>query len=57
MTFDAPIHANAQSLDRVLGAGLPVVLVFVTPNCAPCEALGSALKEIARTHAGQALVV
>lgn len=57
MTFDAPIHANAQSLDRVLGAGLPVMLVFVTPNCAPCEALGPALKEIARTYAGDALVV
>lgn len=57
MTFDAPIHANAQSLDRVLGAGLPVMLVFVTPNCAPCETLGPALKEIARTYAGDALVV
>lgn len=57
MTFDAPIHANAQSLDRVLRAGLPVMLVFVTPNCAPCGVLDPALKEIARSYAGYALVV
>jgi thioredoxin 1 len=51
--FDTPINSNDQSLDRVLQAGLPVVLAFVDG----ASALDEVLKRLARAHAGQALIV
>jgi thioredoxin len=51
--FDTPITSNDQSLDRVLGTGLPVALVFVDGG----STLDETLKRLARTHAGQALIV
>jgi thioredoxin 1 len=52
-TFTEPINSNDQSLDRVLGAGLPVALVFVNS----ANALDDTLNRLARDHAGQLLVV
>jgi thioredoxin 1 len=57
MPFDAPIHTNEANLPRVLGAGLPVLLVFSRPNCAPCDQLASILDRLARSYAGRALIV
>ncbi len=57
MVFDTPIHANDQSIDRVLRAGLPVALVFVAPNCPPCATIDPAVKALAKSYAGEALVV
>jgi len=57
MSFDAPIHTNEANISRVLGAGLPVVLVFWRRDCAPCDALMPALDRLARTYAGRALIV
>jgi thioredoxin 1 len=57
MAFDAPIHTNETNLPRVLGAGLPVVLVFLHRNCAPCDELRPTLDRVAKTYAGQVLVV
>jgi thioredoxin len=57
MSFDAPIHTNEANISRVLGAGLPVVLVFWRRDCAPCDALMPALDRLARTYAGKALIV
>ncbi len=51
--FDTPIHTTDQNLERVLKAGLPVVLVFAdgpTP-------LDETLKQLAREHAGRLLIV
>ena len=53
-TFDTPIHTNDQSLDRVLAAGLPVVLVFLN-GPAPAD-LEAAMREAARLQAGKLLV-
>jgi thioredoxin 1 len=50
------IHTNQQSIDRVLNAGLPVVLVFWSQSAqlaAPAESL---LAEAAERHAGKLLV-
>ena len=56
MTFTTPIHTNERSIDRVLGAGLPVVLVFWRKECAPCQQLDPALNSLAATSAGKALI-
>jgi len=57
MEIDAPIHANENNLPRVLGAGLPVLLVFWRRKCAPCDQLAPALDRLTRGYAGRAVVV
>jgi thioredoxin 1 len=54
-TFDTPLISNDQSLDRVLAAGVPVVLVFV--DVAPAPHLSAAMNQLAKEHAGDLLVV
>lgn len=56
MPFDTPIHTNHHSIDRVINAGLPVVLVFWKNNCSPCEQLNPSLDRLARDYAGRLLV-
>lgn len=56
MKIQSVIHTNQHSIDRVLGAGLPVVLLFwspATPTPAPVE---SALERFAETEAGKLLI-
>ncbi|NOX61132.1 MAG: thioredoxin [Chloroflexi bacterium] len=55
MPFDTPIHTNAQSIDRVLAAGLPVVLVFWRKDCHPCRQLDPRLSWLAGQYAGKIL--
>jgi thioredoxin 1 len=57
MAFDAPIHTNEANLDRVLNAGLPVMMVFWQRNCAPCDDLAPVLDRLAKNYAGKALIV
>lgn len=54
---DAPIHTAGVSLDRVLAAGYPTLIVFETPGCEPCLALLPVLEGLARDYAGRVLVV
>src|SRR3712207_1734326 len=56
MVFNTPIHTNEQSIDRVVRAGLPVLLVFWRNDCAPCAQLNPTLDNLARTFAGKALI-
>ena len=55
--FDAPIQASASVLDRIIGSGHPVLVVFETPGCAPCQLLGPTLEELAREFGSRVLVV
>ncbi len=55
--FDTPIRTSAANLERVLAAGRPMLIVFETPNCAPCRGLDPTLTELARAFAGRALIV
>jgi len=55
--FDAPIQASASLLDRIIGCGHPVLVVFETPGCAPCESLGPTLEKLAREFQDRVLVV
>jgi thioredoxin 1 len=57
MVIDAPIHTNESNLARVLGTGLPALLVFWSRNSAPSEQLMPALDRLARLYAGRALMV
>jgi thioredoxin 1 len=52
--FDSPINTNDQSFERVLAAGLPVVLVFLDEE--PREDLKEVMKRAARQNAGDLLV-
>ena len=56
MPIDAPIHVNEANLPRVLGVGLPVLLVFWQRECAPCDQLAPALNRLAKSTAGRALI-
>lgn len=53
--FDSPINTTDQSLERVLAAGLPVVLIFLDAPAA--EDLRQSMERLAREYAGQLLVV
>jgi thioredoxin 1 len=53
--FDVVLASNDMSLDRVLGAGLPVVMVFYQKNL-PSD-LRQTMGELARQYAGKALLV
>lgn len=55
-TFDAPLFSSDQSIDRVLKAGLPVMLVFFGEPTIPAG-IDREMKEIARQNAGQLLLV
>lgn len=53
--FDSPINTTDQSLERVLAAGLPVVLIFLDVPAE--EDLRQSMDRLAREYAGQLLVV
>ncbi len=53
--FDTPLNTNDQSIDRVLNAGLPVLLVLYRDTLG--GALETTLREIAKAEAGKLLVV
>jgi len=55
--LDAPIRTTASNLDRVLGAALPTLVVFETPDCSPCRELAPALDALAREYSDRVLVV
>ncbi|MGE5223732.1 MAG: thioredoxin [Omnitrophica WOR_2 bacterium] len=55
VAFDTPIKSNDQSIDRVLSAGLPVVLVFLN-GPAPSQ-LDQAMTAQARENSGKLLLV
>jgi thioredoxin 1 len=56
MILDTPIHTNEQSIDRVLRAGRPVILVFWRHGCAPCAQLNPTLDRLAAAYADKALI-
>lgn len=56
MPIDAPIHVNEANLSRVLGAGLPVLLVFWQRECATCDQLAPTLGRLAKSYAGRGLI-
>lgn len=57
IAYDTPIRTNAQNLERILGSGLPVLLSLEMPRCEPCSALDEPFKVLARSYAGQVLIV
>ncbi|MGE5603116.1 MAG: thioredoxin [Nitrososphaerales archaeon] len=57
MAIDAPVHSNEANFNRVLNAGLPVMVVLWRRTCATCEHLNPVLDRLAKTYAGKALVV
>ncbi len=56
MALAVPIHTGERSIGRVLGAGVPVLLVFRARACPPCDQLDPALDRLAAAYAGAALV-
>lgn len=52
--FDTPINSSDQSLDRVVAAGLPVVIVFLPKQ--PSAALEQRLNDLASRFAGELLI-
>lgn len=56
MPIDTPIHTNEQSIERVLSAGAPVLLVFWRKGSAACQQLEPVLGRLAKAYAGRALI-
>ncbi len=57
MAIDAPVHCNAVNFNRVLNAGLPVLVVLWRHDCPACEQLNPILDRLAKAYADKALVV
>ncbi len=55
VAFDTPLTTSDQSIDRVLKAGLPVLLVFLN-GPAPAN-ISDSLRKLARENQGKLLVV
>jgi thioredoxin 1 len=56
MAIDSVIHTNVQSIDRVLRAGLPLLLVFWQPNSPQSAELDPVLNQLAQRYTGKALI-
>ena len=56
MAIAAVIHTNQQSIDRVLNAGLPVLLVFWQPQNPLAPTVDRALERLAEGLAGKVLI-
>jgi thioredoxin 1 len=56
MAINSVIHTNVQSIDRVLAAGLPVLLVFWQRNSPQSTELDPVLNQLAERYAGKALI-
>lgn len=56
MAINSVIHTNGQSIDRVLRAGLPLLLVFWQPNSPQSAELDPILNQLAERFAGRALI-
>jgi thioredoxin 1 len=56
MPIDSVLHTNRHSIDRVLNAGLPLLLVFWENHRSPLQATDDELNRIATKYAGRALV-
>jgi thioredoxin-like negative regulator of GroEL len=48
MPFTASLHTNEQSIDSVLGGGMPVLRAFWPKECAPCQQLDPMLTNLAK---------
>jgi thioredoxin 1 len=56
MSINSVIHTNHQSIDRVLRAGVPLLLVFWQRNSPPSMELDAVLDQLAAHYAGRALI-
>jgi thioredoxin 1 len=56
MAINSVIHTNVQSIDRVLRAGLPLLLVFWQRNSPQSSELDPILDQLAQQYAGRVLV-
>lgn len=56
MPIDSVLHTNHHSIDRVVNAGLPVVLVFWDRNRSLAKALDAELDRLAAKYVGRALI-
>jgi thioredoxin 1 len=56
MAIDSVIHTNQHSIDRVLNAGVPVVLVFWKNDAKPNPQVETLLNQMAQQYAGKLLI-
>ena len=56
VAIDSVLHTNQYSIDRVLGAGLPVLLVFWRNDVPASREFDAVLDRLAAEYAGRALI-
>jgi thioredoxin 1 len=55
--IDEPVHVNDDAFERtVLQSGIPVIVDFWAPWCAPCRMVAPTLEKLAKEYAGKLLV-
>ncbi|RME81067.1 MAG: thioredoxin [Caldilineae bacterium] len=55
VAINTPVHTSSHSIDRVLQAGLPVVLLFWRQECTPCRELDPIVHWLADDYAGKVI--
>jgi thioredoxin 2 len=57
MLLDRPVRLSDRDLDRVIAASdVPILVDFYADWCAPCKIMAPLLDDLAREHAGRAIV-
>lgn len=56
MTISTPVHTGERSIERVLAAGVPILLVFWQRDCEICYQLDATLDRLAEEYADRALI-
>jgi len=55
--IEEPVHVNDEAFDKtVLQSGIPVIVDFWAPWCAPCRIVAPTLNKLAKEYAGKLLV-
>jgi thioredoxin 2 len=57
LDYSRPLDVDEEQFERAVNSELPVLVDFWSPGCGPCRSMHPVVEELARGHAGRALVL